>query len=282
MSDLALAMEIMPSNPKLYLELAKIHMAKGENELALENALDGYQRDITYLPGYLIYANASLVNDQPDDAMEILEIYGRYEPNDPLYLALTGAVLYELGEEYEKAYEALELALSLDDNSAIALYYHGLTAIKLGDSNQAVNDFYLARSMEPENFNINIWFGIALYLEGRYEDAFRQIGASEALIKSDEDRVLFYYYRGKSGLEISQLREVEENWLALQELPEELVPTEWLREVNTYFSPPTITPTPSKTHTPKPTMTATQTPKPTQTSTKTNTPTLTTTATATP
>jgi tetratricopeptide (TPR) repeat protein len=269
LADLDLAKDLMPSNPNIYLEYAEVYLATGEDELAEQYALQGHQLDLTLLRGYLIYARALLTSDQPEEALDLLEVYGRYRPDDPLYWALTGAVLYETGDDYKKAYEMLERAISIDDNSATALYYHGLTALELGDSNQAVNDFYLARSMEPESFDINIWFGIALYHEARYEDAFRQIGASELFIRSDEDRVIYHYYRGKSGLEISQFSEVEENWRALQALPNRLVPVEWMKEIIAFFATPTFTPPPSQTQTPKPSSTVTRTPVATQTRTPT-------------
>lgn len=286
LTDLELALEIMPTNPHVYLELAKVHLALGQNETALEFAKTGHELDITLLQGYLIYANALLANGQTKDAQEKLDVYGQYAPNDPMYLALSGAVLYEIGSDYEKAYELLDQARKMDDESAIILFYHGLTAIKLGNANQAVNDFYLARSLEPENFNINIWFGIALYLEGRFDDAYSQIGASEALIVTDEERVMFYYYRGKAALEIGLLSEVEKNWRALQELPDDIVPDSWLYELIIYFATPTYTPTPSQTPTPTASSTITHTPTRTSTFTptmaKTSTPTPTVTQTPTP
>jgi len=286
LADLETALEIMPTNPQIYLEMAKIYLALGQNEMALEYAQTGHELDITLLQGYLIYANALLVNGQTEKAQDKLDVYGRYAPKDPMYLALSGAVLYETGKDYEKAYELLEQAREMDDGSAIILYYHGLTAIKLGDANQAVNDFYLARSLEPENFNVNIWFGIALYLDGRFDDAYSQIGASEALAGTDEERAMFYYYRGKAALEIGLFSEVEKNWRALQELPGNIVPDAWLSELILYFATPTFTPTPSQT--PTPTASATITLTPTRTSTltptvpKTSTPTPTVTLTPTP
>lgn len=244
LEDLEMAIQIMPTNPELYLESAKVYLASGEYSLALKQAEIAHQIDRTLLQGYLVLANALLLNHQPEDALDKLEIYGLYYPDDPLYLALYGGALYEIGINYNDAYKALDRSISLDDSIAMAYYYHGLTAMEVGKSNRAVNDFYLARSLAPDNFDINIWFAVALYAEGRYEDAFRQLDASEALIKSDENQAIYYYYRGVVGLELSHYREVEKAWRALLNLPEGVVDDAWLEEANNYFIPPTDTPTP--------------------------------------
>jgi tetratricopeptide (TPR) repeat protein len=290
--DLKYAIQLMPHNPQFYLELANVYLALGEHELALENAREGHQRDITLLEGYMILAKAYLANDMPEEALEKIEIYGLYKPNDPHYLALLGGSLYEIGEDYERALEVLGKAKSLDSELAVARYYHGLTAIAIGEPKQAVNDLYVARSLEPRNFDYNMWFGIALYEDERFEDAYGQINASEALIRLVEQQAIYYYYKAKAGLELGQISPVKEAWQALLELPEEVVPREWAAEAEEFLAPPTSTPTPTQTmtktstptntYTPSSTPTPTKTPSPSRTITHTPSKTLTATETSTP
>lgn len=273
LEDLNHAVEIKQTDPRLYIELARIYMVTGEKDLALVNAEIAYELDKTLLEGYLVLANAYLANDRPSDARKKLEVYGLYAPDDPQYLALWGGVLYESGNDYEAALEVLDKAKEINDDLAIVQYYHGLTALKLGDSNQAVNDLYLARSLEPKNFEFNIWFGIALFEDGRYDDAYRQIGASESLILTDEQAAIFYYYKGKAGIELAQYEPAKEAWSALIELPKKDVPQSWRTEAERYLAPPTKTPTATLTLTPTSTPTLTPTKTPSPTSTKTATPT---------
>ena len=282
LADLDIAVRIMPTNPLLHLEMAKNFMAIGENDLALESSEQAYQLDITHLPTYLILAQAYLEVDLAEKALEKLEVYGLYSPNDPYYLALLGGAKYEIGDEYDVALAVLERAQSIDDELAIAHYYHGLLSLRLDDTNQAVNDLYIARTIEPENFMFNIWFGIALYFDGRNEDAYRQIDASESLIRMDDELGIFYYYRGKVGLELSQYDTVKDAWRALIELPVDAVPQDWLDEAEEYFRPPTETPTPSNTPTQTLTFTPTNTARAVMIPTATNRPTTTPTAETTP
>jgi tetratricopeptide (TPR) repeat protein len=275
LDDLKFAIQLMPYNPQYYLELADVYLALGEDELALENAREGHQRDITLLDGYMVLAKAFLANDMPEEALEKIEVFGLYKPNDPNYLALLGGSLYEIGEDYDRALEVLEKAKDIDSELAIGRYYHGLTAIAIGEPKQAVNDLYVARSLEPKNFDYNIWFGIALYEDERFEDAYGQINASEALIRLVEHQAIFYYYKAKAGIELGQISPAKEAWQALLELPEEIVPQEWVAEAEKFLAPPTSTPTPTRTMTKTSTPTSTKTPSSTPTPTKTPTPTIT-------
>lgn len=288
LDDLKEANRVMPFDPRPYLELANVYLVLGEHVLALESAKEGYQLDITRLPAYLVLGKAYLANNLWEEALEKIQTFGLYQPHDPLYLALLGGIYYEIGEDYQGALDVLGQAKDLDPELAIAYYYHGLSAIALGESKQAVNDLYVARSLEPKNFDYDIWFGIALYEDERFEEAYGQINASESLIRFDEQRVIYYYYKAKSGLELAQLGPVKDAWQALLELPREMVPKEWVTEAEAYLAPPTNTPTPTqtstKTMTPTITRTPSSTPKPSATSSPTNTasPTLTKTLRATP
>jgi tetratricopeptide (TPR) repeat protein len=288
LNDLDSAMELVPNDPRLYLELAKVFLALGEAKPALENALEAHERDITLLPAYLILGKAYLLNGFPEEALPIIETYGLYEPEDPLYLALYGGTLYALGEDFQAALSYLDQAIALDGDLADAHYYHGLTSLALEDPNQAVNDFYRARELESTNIEYSLWFGVALYQDGRYSEAYSQFNGIDTLEKSDEQAVLYYYYKAKSGMELSLVEPVKEAWTALLELPESIIPPSWIEEAKLFLTPPTATPTPTETPVPtitsSPTLTLTEThtATPTRTPTKTATPTRTTTPTLSP
>jgi len=277
LKDLDTAVQLMPTDPRLYMEMANVYLALGENKLALENAQKAHELDITLLPAYLVLGKAYLKNDKPNNALEKIETYGLYYPDDPVYLALLGAVYYEIGSDYDLAMTLLDRAKLFGEDEAIVHYYHGLTALALDDPKQAVNDFYVARSLELNNYDYNIWFGIALFEDERFSDAYNQILASESFARSDEQFAIFYYYKAKSGIKLSQFDPAEKAWLSLLELPQNTVPAAWIIEAEQYLAPPTETPTPTNTPTTTTTPTKTMTPTrtPTPTSTETLTPSLT-------
>jgi len=260
LEDLNAASRLIPYDPRLYMKLAEVNLALGENQDALENAQAAHELDITLLQAYLVLGKANLANGKLTEARKNIETYGVYAPEDAMHLALLGAVLYEIGDDYEAVFETLDRAKSLDDDLADIYYYHGLTSLELGDIKQAVNDFYIARNLEEGNPEYGIWFGIALYEDERFSEAYSQFNLLESFKKSDEQLVKFYYYKAKAGAEISLIESVKDAWLSLLDMPEELVPAEWIEEAELYLAPPTATPTPTQTFTPKVTFTATSTP----------------------
>jgi tetratricopeptide (TPR) repeat protein len=285
LEDMNSAADLMPTDPRLYLEITNIYLALGENDQALVNAKEAHERDITLLQAYLVLGEAYLANNMPEEALGVIETYGKYVNDDAMYWALLGGSLYEIGEDYQAALDALDKGKTLDDNLAILHYYRGMTALALNDPHQAVNDLFIARSLEPGNIVYNIWFGVTLYMDQRYREAYNQFTAIEPLGKSNEQLALIYYYKAKAGMEIPLYDPVKNAWLALLELPEEFVLPEWLEEGEEYLAPPTETPTstatltstltftpmPTHTITPKPSLTTS--PSPTLRAAQTSTPT---------
>ena len=175
LDDLEAASSLRPYDPRLYLELAEVYLALGENQSALENAKEAHERDITLLEGYLVLGKAYLANGMLEEALEKIKTYGVYAPEDARYFALLGGVLYKLGDDYEAVLEILDRAKAIDDDLPEVYYYHGLTSMVLGDTNQAVNDFFIARNLEQSNPEYGIWFGIALYEDERYSEVLQPI-----------------------------------------------------------------------------------------------------------
>ena len=263
LDDLLSAVEIMPSSPDVHLELAKVYLAIGERDKALESALEANNKDITHLPTYLILAEAYLANGFIEDALDQINTYASYVDDDPYAFALTGVAKFKMGDDLTEILETLDRAISLDDDLAFAYYYRGLTLRKLGDPRQALNDLYVARSLEPKNVEYQILFSVGLYENERYREAYNNLDAYKNDIKTDDLLAVFYYYKGKSGFELSQFDPVKDAWTALLELPDGVVAPEWIEEAERYLSPqgditgpditetqmltPTITPTQSTT-----------------------------------
>jgi tetratricopeptide (TPR) repeat protein len=261
LEDMNSAIEFIPTDPRLYLELANVYLALGQNDQALLNAEEAHERDITLLPAYLVLGKAYLANNLPEEALGVINTYGQYVKDDATYWAVLGGSLYEIGEDYQAALDALDKAKTLGNNLAIVHYYRGMTALALNDPHQAVNDLYIARSLEPGNIVYDIWFGVTLYKDQRYREAYNQLNAIEPMGKTNEQLALLYYYEAKAGMEIPLFDPVKKAWSALLELPEEFVPPEWLKEGEEYLVPPTETSTPTATLT----FTLTFTPMPTHT-----------------
>ena len=290
LEDLTAAEDFLVNDPQFYLLRARVLLVLGQHEAALDDALEAHDRDITLLPAYLTLGQAYLANDLPADALGYIQTYGLYQDDEAIYFALLGGAYYGIGEDYDAALEALDQAMDLDDELAIAYYYHGVTSLALDDTNQAVNDLYIAHNLSPDVFEFNLGFGIALWADERYSEAYNQMGASESLAKTDEHLAFVYYYKALTADALERPDSAKDAWLALLDLPEDVVPPEWIAAAEAYLAPPTetptptdtptptLTPTPNPTETPTPTLTHTPTPTKTPTLTPTHTPTLTVTA----
>lgn len=240
---------ILVDNPRYYQIRARAELALGMDEEALNSAIMAYDMDVTDLAVYLILGEAYLENDQIDEALDAIRTYGQFEPDTGMYWALLGRVHYEL-ESYDEAYEALEKALEFDDELAIAHQYFGLTALAVGEANEALNELVIARNLRPGVFDISLGLARAFLGVENVSDAYLQINATEDLAQSDEDLAKVYYYRAQIAHELSQFAQEKLDWQALLDLPEEAVPEDWREEADLYFNPPTETPTPTITFTP--------------------------------
>jgi len=273
--------DLLDDHPRFYMLRAQTNMSLSQYDDALDDALKAYELDITALPVYLLLGEAFLRNGQPDEALSYIQIYGSYERAEPLYWTMLGAAIYETGNDYPEAMNALNHALVLDEDFGLAYQYRGLTSLAINEASDAVNDLYTARNILPDSFDLSFGLARAFWAAGNINDAYIQVNASGKLAVTDREFGQVYYYRAQIAHELSQFDREELDWQSLLDLPEGAVPEEWRSEANLILYPPTITPTASTTYTPTATSTATETLTPTQTAASTATETLTPTQTST-
>ncbi len=270
--DLALEMleiaeELIPESPLIYAYKSQALLAMGEYDLALEAAQEAYELDQTILSVYLTLGNLYLMSGDVEQASHFLEIYLRYVTDDVNAWAAYGRALFELGDHFEDAMQAFDLALALDENSFEALLFRGLSYLEIGEGQLAVNDLFLARNFDRESFAASHGLARALFLAERYDDATSQYTASERLAETDQQRAEVYYWRAlafdANGDKLSAMKDFQ----ALLDIPAEYVSEGWIEEAEEYIIK--LTPTPTMTPSPLP-----ATPSPTI-ATSTFTPTIT-------
>jgi len=272
------AAELLAEHPRYHLLRGMALLALRQYDEALVAAEAAYQLDITALPVYLLLGEAHLRNDQPQEALGYIQTFGLYEQDDPDYYSLLGWVYYEIGEDYQAAFDAIDKAFAIDEENGLAYQIRGLSALAIGEANQAINDIAIARQLLPDSFELSFGLARAFWETGDLDNAYVQVNASEDLARTDEDFGNLYYYRAKIALELAQIDRARLDYQALLDLPEGGVPDEWRTEADLYLNPPTVTPTPTATLT----LTATLTPTSTATLTSTLTSTATYTTTLTP
>ena len=264
---LEIAEKLAPESPLIYAYRSQAYLGTGENKLALEAAQQAYELDQTILSVYLTLGNLHLISGNAEEASHFLEIYLRYMKNDSNAWAAYGRALFEGEDQFEEAMQAFDLALTLDENSFIALLYRGLSYLEAGEGQLAVNDLFIARNFDRESFAASLGLAKALSLAERYDDAISQFTGSENIATTDQQRAEVYYWRAKTFATIGDVGSVVKDYQFLLELPAEIVSKEWLEVAQEYITQ--LTPTPTMTPSPIP---ATNTP--TSTSTMTSSPTI--------
>ena len=253
------AAQLLADHPRYHNLLARSYLIQKQYQQALSSAQTAKQLDITDLSVYLLLGEVYLRTNQPIEALNHIQTYGLYEQEDPAYFSLLGWAHYEIGEDYQSAFYAIDKALSLDEENGLAYQIRGLSALAIGDATQAVNDIAAARQLLPDSFELSTGLARAFLAVGNADNAFVQINASEDLAQTEREFAELYYYRAKIALEIAQIDRARLDYQALLDLPEDIVPEEWRLEANLYLNPPTATPTASFTHTSTQTFTATWT-----------------------
>jgi len=278
-------------NPEFYLLRAQMKLALDDVKGALQDAIQANELDLTSLESYLILGQAYLANDKPEEALEELVLYGRYNDENPLYWALLGWA-YQGIEDYDTAFESYEKALELDPNLFEAHLYRGRTYLVLGDTKGAINDLYLARQNDPDSFDAHFHYAMVLLADDRLQESITFFDIAENLAISDRQRAILYYNRAQVYNSLELPNRAKDDFALLILLPTSSVPRLWIVRANQYLATatptftPTETPKPSETPTPTSTLTFTPTPTntftPTPTSTQTPTYTKTLTPTSTP
>lgn len=276
---------LMPDSPLIYFMRAQLALQVGEYEEALDAAQEAHNLDITYLPAYLALGHAALANGEFDDAVDKLEIYVRYEQDDPFGWLLLGRAYAEIAKpeqgytlliqsegdpDYKSALEAFDRAVELDDQLQEVSLYRGITYLALDEGQKAVNEFFLARKLDKESLLISLLMGRALIEADRSEDGFAQITGSLNMAESDEQLAAMYFVRAQAAERVDRKSVAVADWNALLALPEDSVPETWVNLAEErLFALTAPTPTPTTTGTSTATITITKSPTPNLTPTRT-------------
>jgi tetratricopeptide (TPR) repeat protein len=269
--DLSQAAVINPNSPLVQVALARVELALGNNEAALEAAKLANQQDVTMLEGYLVLGMAYRANGQIDEAVKILEMYVNYEPKNAEVYTILGAAYYN-DERFEDAINALNRAIQLDKTSSEAFYWRAETFMSLENYEKAQADFGQSFQYNQNSFKAGIGVARAMIKQGENGNAYAHILTIEKLAKTNEELAQLYYYRAISLEGINQQDVAYKDWKLLFEMPEGAISDELRAEaqakVEELATPLPATPTQAATKaesTAAATRQPTKTPVPTQT-----------------
>jgi tetratricopeptide (TPR) repeat protein len=299
LADLDTLEQITQFDPRLYIMRAGVLLQIDDVEGALKDARQAYDLDRTSLPAHLIYAQTLLAAKQKIKALEMIEIYLRYDKKNALAWAVLGQIYTQTKGEEAKALEAFSQAIALDDKQLDAHWSRGLIYLSQQEGQLAINDLIIVLNALPKNFDINLQFARALFYANRYEECVNTLKRTQELAETDTQLGEYFFYHGQIFEALNSPVAAQADYEALLALPPEALMPEWIKfaterllilnpptptptSTNTLTRTPTITPTPSVTPTPTITRTITPTPTVTLKPTITRTPTITLTPSRTP
>ncbi len=272
--DILAVDKLFPNHPLVYIYLAQAYLGLNDPAAALENALIGFNLDLTSLPAYLTLAKVYLANQDLPATIHYIDIYLIYAATDANGWAVKAQTEYQLGN-MDVALSACTQGVAADEENAPSWYYCGLIHLERGDARTAVNDFVNAVNLDMLNFDYSVALGKALWADGRFNMAARQFNSAQLLTVSDGQLAVVYYNRAQIYEAALSMSKAMVDWKALLALPPEVVPEEWrifAQQHLDIINPPTATITPTRTPAPTRTITPTPTRVPTQTSTPTKIP----------
>lgn len=287
MNDIKEADAVNPGSPLIKVTLAKVLLAMGENEAALEAALEAKELDITMLEGYLVLGMAYRANGDMEKAVETLEIYATYQPDNSEAFTVLGAAYFSNDEE-EKALKSLQQAIRLDRTSSEAYFWLGELYLKKSAGEglaEAEREEY--RTLAVENFEKSVQYNAesfrnaeglarAYMAVGKWGNAYITVEKVKKSITTNVEQGQYLYISATANQKLNAVSAAIRDWNALLALPEEAVPPERRAEAQEQLlllkTPTKEPPTPTDTRTPQPTRTVTTTPTPRATRQPTTTP----------
>ena len=240
--------------------------------------------DITLLPNYLLRGRLYIDQERYADAVEVLDTYITYDPQNGEVYALLGESAYRTGD-YEKAVPLLTKGITLDPRQRQVYFYRAICLLEAEDFEEAQADFERGIPFTGETFEVKIGLTRAYYGQEKFGSAYQQAEGAMVLAKTDEEKALALYWRALSHEGRNAFREAIDDWKAFLKLPESAMTDEMLATAQEHLkkivavtpsptvkasSTPTKTKTPVRTPTKTPVVTSTKTP--TKTPTRTPTP----------
>jgi tetratricopeptide (TPR) repeat protein len=272
--DLEAAEELVPYSPLIYLYRAQAYLQLEEYELALDYAEEAYRKDVTEIQVYLVMGQALLANQEPQKALDFLNVFTNFQKKDPAAWLNKGMALYQIGQDYEKAIEAFDNALAIDDSLTDLHYFKAISLLEIGSIQSAVNVLVEALKQDRESFKLNLALVRGLLESNRPVDASNHANLTVRYAETELEKAEAFYWLAITKEAAKQPREAVKAWDSLLELSDENLPEEW---ISTAIQRLAVlrTATPTVTNTIRPTATPTATLTPTRTPTTTRTPTFT-------
>ncbi len=245
--------ELQPNSFLLYYYRGQAYLWMNELDAALENALKAHKIDLTHLDGYRLVAEVYLAQGDYVNAIQYLDIYCRYNEDDPEAFTWLGMAYASLGES-EPALKAFQAALSINRIYDQAYLQRGLLYLEMESHHLALKDLQEAVRLQPKTFRGRMSLGKAYLQVEAYGKAYQEFSTADAYDETETERAEMIYWRAQSLEHLNRVAAVRD-WRELVNMPVTVVPEEWrqyaLERLAALLTPsPTATRQPTRTPTP--------------------------------
>jgi len=144
------ALAVNPSNPSIYLSLARLDVAQNDLTDAKAYAIKALQAKPDYLDAIAFISQLQVNQGDTAGAISLLESAVSVDPNDPsLYFQIGN--LYYSEKDYTNAISALEQSVKLSPTYAPSEYYLGLSYYAVGRTSDSLAVFQTLLAQNPGN-----------------------------------------------------------------------------------------------------------------------------------
>ncbi len=213
------AVELDEKNVEALYGLARAQLRLRLFSPAVENLKAAISLDASYTPAYVALAQAytdQYINARDREAAralldQALLVLNDAERINPEYYAIYNqrGLIYQYKGDPEKAAEAFEKALSINNEDPIVLYNLALTKLSLGQLDEALSLLKRAVAVAPQDAYVRARYGALLAVKGRLDDALFEL---EQAVRLDPTNALAWSYLGQVRF---QRKEYEEALTAL-------------------------------------------------------------------
>ena len=224
--DLTAAEALAPLSAQLHGLKARIYATLEDFETARLAGERAYDLDITLLANYLVLSEVYLEIGEAQAAIDIMQTYLNFEPEDGAAWQLYGLAFEQLGQSAQ-ALEAFDRALAIDPALPQASYYRGLAYQREGGTTAAIPLYRIAIEGEPTWFEPRIALAEALLLTGDPGSAFFEVNSSSAFAATDGQLAAFHYWRATVLEALGQPETAIPDWVSLLAFPADIVPEAW-------------------------------------------------------
>jgi tetratricopeptide (TPR) repeat protein len=144
-----------PIGPEIPLSLAWLELGRGEIDLARAHIEESLTLKPDYVDAYLLLVQIEISEDNTEEAVRYVENLIILVPDNASFHFGLGFLKYS-NADYTGAAQAMFNAISLVPDYADAQYYYGLSLARLGRLSEALEQFELLYTTNPENEDVQI------------------------------------------------------------------------------------------------------------------------------